>query len=143
MQEVKLFDIVQNKGVYEHQQLLNDFLHIKLIHIDMDNDNIKRHGHSEQNMIIQNSEHLNIGRKICKYFEEELNLKCDHEVECSGLMRHYKRGNDEFKWSMEDSIFQAECDKIHAYFFHSTVKLGIDWNAKEKEVKEANNMDEF
>eukprot|EP01084_Bolivina_argentea_P008197 15328_1 len=144
MQEVKLFDVIQNKGVYEHQQLLNDFLHIKLIHIDVDNGNIKRHDHSEQDMIIQSSEYLNIGRKMCKYFEEELNLKCDHEVKCRGLMRHYKRGHgDDEQWSMEDSTFQAECDKIHAYFLHSTVKLGIEWDDKEKEVKEANMLDEL
>eukprot|EP01084_Bolivina_argentea_P191491 328929_1 len=139
MQEEKLFDIVQNQGVYEHQQILEDFLHIKVIHIDADNLNVNRQEHT--NAAIP-SEYLNIGRKICKYFEEEHNLKCDGMIKCHGLMRHYKRGNEE-QLSTEDSSFRAECDRIHVYFLHSTVKLGIEWGNKEQEVKEADMMDEL
>eukprot|EP01084_Bolivina_argentea_P180135 311208_1 len=68
--EAKLFDIIHQQGKYEHQQLHDDFMHIKIYHIDVDNHRISGHDQSE-------GKYIDIGKKICKYLAEHLMLKCN------------------------------------------------------------------
>eukprot|EP01084_Bolivina_argentea_P220985 374403_1 len=104
------FDIcnIQNKEIYEHQQIFDDFMHVKLIHIDVNQE---------------------IGKELCDYLENEQKLKCCMSIiNCQSIIRHYKlqptirirNGNT------KDITFQQECDKIHSYFFHSTIGLKIN-----------------
>eukprot|EP01084_Bolivina_argentea_P167192 290219_1 len=62
--EMKLFENIQTS--YNHQQLFNDFLHVKVMHIDADNAKIRSHDHLEYDKPAQ--EHIGIDKKICQYF---------------------------------------------------------------------------
>ena len=102
-----MFDLLEQCG-YTHQQLFDDFSHVKIIHIDADNKSYQGGGG-----------YYNIGMYLCKYFQEE--FPCDIE-KCRVFRRHHRdRGaksvnpyaNDE----EEEVAFQQECDKIHSYFF--------------------------
>eukprot|EP01084_Bolivina_argentea_P242675 407035_1 len=126
--EEKLCDIIENRGKYEHQQLHDDFMHIKVYHIDGDNDKIRSHDHSEDDKIKENSKkYLHISKKIYEYFVKELKLTCENMGNCRAFSRHYQRiyENNENNWCTEDRAFRTECDKMHIFFFHSTVKYGI------------------
>eukprot|EP01084_Bolivina_argentea_P307258 531046_1 len=98
--QVEIFDIIQNKGKYDHQQLFDDFMHVKIIHIDADNDKIRSHDNNENNNKNKedknddNNENKNkngyigIGPKICNYFQNK--FRCDSMIQCRGYTRHYK-----------------------------------------------------
>eukprot|EP01084_Bolivina_argentea_P018122 33788_1 len=121
--EVKIFDIVHQPGKYEHQQLHDDFMHIKIYHIDTDNHRINSHHKDEE-------KYIDIGKKICQYFTQDLRLKCNRIAKCRAFSRHYQRfvEKSDADWCTEDITFRTECDKIHIFFLHSTVKYGIKYN---------------
>eukprot|EP01084_Bolivina_argentea_P004271 8129_1 len=101
--EVQFFLNIQK--IYDHQQLFNDFLHVKLMHIDADNNKPKE-------------EYICIGKKICQYFEKDLNLKCKKTKMFGAIERHYfhRIYTTETKLTNEDKTFRAECDKVHIFF---------------------------
>eukprot|EP01084_Bolivina_argentea_P084792 153310_1 len=96
---------------YQYVDLFNDFCHIKIFHIDPDN------------IRARNDTAHKIAGNICKHFEEK--LVCDIE-KCFAFVRHYgdrsRRQHSYVESWTEDIAFQQECDKIHNYFFHSTIK---------------------
>eukprot|EP01084_Bolivina_argentea_P311687 539544_1 len=67
MDQVKILDIIQTRDLYDHQQLYDDFMHLKVIHIDADNDKIRSHDHWE--IKEEREQHEDIGKQICEYFE--------------------------------------------------------------------------
>eukprot|EP01084_Bolivina_argentea_P038225 70679_1 len=107
---------VENK--YGFQQLVDDFLHLRIIHLDR----------NELNAI-----------KLCERFEHK--YYCDLK-KCKIFARHYRDRTDVQQSRMlyyhndieddyginkaidikndRDIIFQQEIDKIHSYFLHST-----------------------
>eukprot|EP01084_Bolivina_argentea_P125178 221812_1 len=147
--EMKLFDNIKRN--YNHQQVFNDFLHIKIIHIDADNDKIKSHDHLEDE---SKEKYIDVVKHICDYFEKDLELKCntfsDNEknetmaINCRAIGRHYLHrvyDNNEKTLSDEEKAFRTECDKIHIFFLHSTVKYGIKYN--QTNVDEDTQIDEM
>eukprot|EP01084_Bolivina_argentea_P194342 333439_1 len=111
----KIIEVVFQEQ-YQHLDLVNDFCHINIFHINPDN---KR---------ARNGTCHNIAGNICKHFEQE-NLECDIKT-CFVFPRHYgdrgRRQSSYVETSAEDIVFQQECDKIHNYFFHSTIKFGTE-----------------
>merc|ERR1712154_581474 len=125
---ISISKIIQIENRYEHQQLFDDFSHIKIMHIE---NNVNANRIPEWN---------DIARNLCKYFETK--FKCHDIMKCNGFLRHHReRTNDEReqllyfeksqfpmeqeqKICIEDAAFQQECDKMHCYFFHSTIKFG-------------------
>eukprot|EP01084_Bolivina_argentea_P297706 512933_1 len=108
--EVQIFDVIQNKGKYDHQQLFDDFMHVKIIHIDADNDKIRSHDNWEHMKVNEqksddNNEnkqdknedneksknkngYIGIGKEICSYFQNK--FRCNSMIQCRGFARHYK-----------------------------------------------------
>eukprot|EP01084_Bolivina_argentea_P300856 518877_1 len=127
--KMKIFELIPIIDLYEHQQLHDDFVHIKLTHIDPDNDKIRQHDRHEVNVAANT--HVDIQRKMCKYFATL--YPCDIS-KCNGFSRHYRDRhknvlkNEHIVLSSEDAAFQDECDKIHSFFFHSTIEWGINLN---------------
>ena len=122
---------------YGHQQLYNDFLHVKLYHIDADNKRLLR----IQNRIdydYDNEEEKDVGyqelaKKICEYFAKR--YECKNVEKCEAFTRHYRDREDKYKENSlfhrvdstaskkaaeirndKEKIIQEECDKIHCYF---------------------------
>eukprot|EP01083_Nonionella_stella_P283975 966609_1 len=106
---------------YGHLQMFNDFLHIKLFHIEA------QHGRDEKK---------SIAKKVCHAFETR--YTCDDIDMCYAFKRHYRDRTDvhnerqlfyiaadEDTKQLTDTewIFQAEFDKIHCYFLHSTIQF--------------------
>eukprot|EP01083_Nonionella_stella_P045282 121671_1 len=110
-----------NDDKYGHQQLFDDFAHLKLVHIDPDN---------------KNGRHEFIARGICDMFKRD--FPCDMK-ECRAFLYHYRdRGGQEFP-DFEDTSFQQEFYKIHSYFFHSTIGYG-NYEAYCQEQQEIDNF---
>eukprot|EP01084_Bolivina_argentea_P098346 176749_1 len=120
-QKARLLEIIQNKYPYDQQQLFNDFLHVRIMHIEIGNDKPK-------------TEHFDIEKKICRYLEGKLDLKCDKMDNCPSIIRHYQTKNNKKnpgQLDTKDAVFQAECDKIHVYFLHPTVQ-SVETNTMNK-----------
>ncbi len=101
----------------EQQQLFNDFMHIKIMHIDADNDNIRSHDHHEdwkENEPVYN----NIGVRICDSLEQV--VQCEMK-RCKSFERHYQKQDENHSETneavMADITFQQELDKVHTFFF--------------------------
>eukprot|EP01083_Nonionella_stella_P146257 459785_1 len=99
---------------YGHQELFDDFSHIKLVHIDSDNKKRRR-----------DPKHEPIVRKLCEQFKKD--FPCDMK-ECHAFLNHYRDRGGETELpnteNTEDTAFQQEFYKIHSYFFHSTIQFG-------------------
>ena len=114
----KMVDIIQIKGRYGQQQLFDDFMHVKLMHIDKSSDG-------------------NLGVDLCKYLQSK--YACKNTNECTPSLRHRRdRSNDEEEqrlygrhWAMdneardEEVTLQQLCDNIHSYFFQFGCSLCI------------------
>eukprot|EP01083_Nonionella_stella_P251272 867110_1 len=107
-----------HNDIYTHQQIHNDFLHIKMHHIDRDKPLLfANEGWQDISTILHD--------KFCKSYE------CDgSEDSCFAfLRRHRDHDNINICLSLSDDkirnekewILQTECDKIHSYFLHSTI----------------------
>eukprot|EP01083_Nonionella_stella_P070625 189073_1 len=119
--------------IYTHQQIFNDFLHIKMHHIDRD-----------KQLAIANANDQNIATilhdKFCTLYECD-GIK-DGLPSCAAFRRHYRdradRGAEREMFHLienEDNmkslkirnekewVLQEECDKIHSYFLHSTIEF--------------------
>lgn len=119
---------------YQHFQLYNDFIHIKMYHIDqpqsqddVDDEDVKK-------------DDGDIGYQLFSLFSER--YPCTDLSKCRGFSRHTRprgRGDEEdtlfhvIRDKSVDSktrqllngkerILQEECDKIHTYFLHSTIQ---------------------
>eukprot|EP01083_Nonionella_stella_P091881 256959_1 len=103
-----------NDDQYGHQQLFDDFSHLKLVHIDPDNK--KRWRDPKDKPIV---------RKLCEQFKKD--FPCDMK-ECHAFLNHYRDRGGETELpnteNTEDTAFQQEFYKIHSYFFHSTIQFG-------------------
>eukprot|EP01083_Nonionella_stella_P091885 256969_1 len=103
-----------NDNQYGHQQLFDDFSHLKLVHIDPDNK--KRWRDPKDKPIV---------RKLCEQFKKD--FPCDMK-ECHAFLNHYRDRGGETELpnteNTEDTAFQQEFYKIHSYFFHSTIQFG-------------------
>eukprot|EP01084_Bolivina_argentea_P228140 385374_1 len=148
-QNATIFDIIESSmgATYDHQQLFDDFLHVKIIHIDADNDKIRSHDHLEYAPNhLQRNTFNDIGRKMSNYFVET--IPCKNISGCTSFSRHYRdRDIDATKqmestMPVEDAAFLQECDKIHIFFLHSTIQFGIKFNqtttAQEEMIDEIN-----
>lgn len=120
---------------YQHLQLYNDFIHIKMYHIDTHRfrDDIDDEDSKEKND--------DIGYQLFSRFSER--YPCAHLSKCRGFTRHYRprgRGDEEDSLfhligdkslesktvqilNTKERILQEECDKIHTYFLHSTIQF--------------------
>ena len=127
--KVPISDILStNNGIYKYSSLCNDWLHVKLVHFDSN----------------QTSE---IATLLCQRYEENDILQCHDLKKCMGYQRHYRnRTNDEAEASLyyrrennkekikkaqqvmnnKEIVFQQECDKIHSFLLHSTIKYGTE-----------------
>ena len=102
-----MFHLLEQCG-YTHQQLFDDFSHVKIIHIDADNNAYQR-----------GDGYYNIGMYLCKYFQNL--FPCDIDT-CKVFKRHHrdrgaKSANQYANHEEKEAAFQQECDKIHSYFF--------------------------
>eukprot|EP01083_Nonionella_stella_P064157 166975_1 len=119
--------------IYSHQQIFDDFLHIKIHHIDRD-----------KQLAIANKNNQNIATIL--YYKFCTSYECDGIKDvlpsCAAFQRHYRDKEDngaerEIFYSIEnednlkslrirnekDWILQEECDKIHTYFIHSMIDV--------------------
>lgn len=115
---------------YGHRQLQNDFLHVKLVHIDTDN---KKYFQKRNAKINNNDEPEGLAQYICETFLQL--YKCKNIENCGAFKRHYRDRSDRNKEKtlyhrIEDTsskkaheirndkeqIITEECDKIHSYF---------------------------
>eukprot|EP01084_Bolivina_argentea_P012835 24035_1 len=151
---------------YEHQQLSDDFAHVKIIHIDADN---KKYKTQDQT--------YSLAHQLCLYLEGK--YQCKSTSNCKAFLRHYKHQQSrvdintstrtstsnynsstrthshygaldirKFSKYIEDAACQQDCDKIHAYFFHSTIKFGNRESYKinlkvEEEIDDMNQVECF
>eukprot|EP01083_Nonionella_stella_P145405 455572_1 len=99
-----------NDDQYGHQQLFDDFSHLKLVHIDPDNK--KRWRDPKDKPIV---------RELCDTFKDK--FPCDMK-ECRAFLNHYRDRVGQELPDTEDTVFQQEFYKIHSYFFHSTIQFG-------------------
>ena len=137
---------------YLHQQLHDDFIHIKLYHIDrrfqtnhMSADakklNIPEDELIEQKEIEGPVPERDIARELYNKFSNQ--YPCPDMSSCKGFARHYReRGADaqEHRWfhvnndqsisartrrtlNEKEGTLQEECDKIHSYFLHSLIQF--------------------
>eukprot|EP01084_Bolivina_argentea_P282025 482665_1 len=114
-QDINIFlnDVISCKHIYGHQQLLDDFLHIKLFHIQ-----IAKNRYPE-----------------ILYQQFQKKYECTHRLQCTARLRHYKSKQlvDDIKTNdnkdntnknayedMMDMMFQQAFDKIHCFFLHSS-----------------------
>eukprot|EP01084_Bolivina_argentea_P026280 48847_1 len=137
-------------NIYAHQQIYNDFLHIKMYHIDAD-DKIQRTKNINKT---SQKVHQHIAKTLCEHFERE--YKCNNIQKCQAFQRHYRDRTDEEAEQQlfyridkkeksktvemrndKDMILQEECDKLHSFFLHSTIKFTND-ETKENDEKAAN-----
>ena len=132
---VPMGPLVSISDKYAHQQLHNDFLHIKLYHIDADNQK-KLKPNNDNNTSEEkkdDSKYQNVAKKLCQRYSKD--YKCEDVSKCPGFKRHYRdRMDKEVEKDMfhqiQDSksqktvetrndkelILQEELDKIHSYF---------------------------
>ena len=110
---------VIDSNQYGHRQLMDDFMHIQLSHIDPDN---KLNG--------TENGRLSMGQQMALYFMRK--FPCDDMSKCKGNQRHFrvrqpktdaarKREREQLRNLFrtnndEDITFQEECDKIHSFF---------------------------
>ena len=92
---------------YSHQQLSDDFLHVRLIHIDADNDAFRR-----------GDGYYHIAMYLCRFFQKS--YRCDLK-KCEAFGRHHRdrskdAPNPYGDQEVEQAAFQQQCDKIHSYF---------------------------
>eukprot|EP01084_Bolivina_argentea_P307255 531042_1 len=125
--QVEIFDIIQNKGKYDHQQLFDDFMHVKIIHIDGNNDTIRSHDNWQriQGNELNENGYIGIGQEICNYFQNQ--FPCHSIIQCHAAKRHYRQRQCEVlstrrrltesfmeqKYCTEDVSFRDLCDTIH------------------------------
>ena len=119
--KVPMTDIIFIQDKYAFNQLGNDWLHLKIVHIDS----------YEQNE--NNNDTLSMAQLLCMRYEMSDSFKCDDLSTCAGYQRHYRnRTNDEAEASLyfrrqdenrkkeeimnnKEIVFQQECDKIHSF----------------------------
>lgn len=109
---------------YGHRQLMDDFMHIQLNHIDADN---KLNGNENGR--------VSIGQQMARYFMDK--FPCDDMGKCKGNQRHFrarqpktdearKGEHDELRnlfrtTNPEEIVFQQEFDKIHSFFMQFSI----------------------
>eukprot|EP01083_Nonionella_stella_P257523 881383_1 len=131
--KVPIADILYVKDLYGYQQLCNDWLHVKIVHIDGDPDKDTPNA---------------MARRLCTRYAENPKWSCSHLSNCAGYQRHYRdRTNDQLEQQLyfrrsvratlnkterilnnKDIVYQQECDKIHSFLLHSTIKWGTSLN---------------
>eukprot|EP01084_Bolivina_argentea_P303526 524052_1 len=75
---------------YEHQQLSDDFTHVKIIHIDADNKKYKTQDGT-----------YSFAHQLCLYLEGE--YPCKSTSNCKAFLRHYKYQQSRFSISRQSS----------------------------------------
>eukprot|EP01083_Nonionella_stella_P001119 3241_1 len=146
-EKVSLAALLMIDDRYGRLQMLNDFLHIKLYHIESQS---SPHHEGEED---EKRNEKSIANDVCYMFETR--YKCDDMDTCDAFKRHYrgrtnaKNARDMFHIAADpdnaqewifDIIFQEEFDKIHCYFLHSTIQFPEDkhgpprsWSIKARE----------
>eukprot|EP01083_Nonionella_stella_P114533 338747_1 len=129
---LQLIDAICVQDKYGHKQLFEDFCHVKVIHIEADNRVIKSRNGAYTPL------YRGIGQYICTRLQDE--LKCADTKACRTWLRYYRNECEELKEDMsekefEDAMLRQECEKIHTYFYHSTIQYeteGYQTTAKEE-----------
>eukprot|EP01084_Bolivina_argentea_P145155 254494_1 len=113
--KVLIIPITTITNIYEYQQIMDDFLHIKCIHI---------------------RQNPNIGKILCKQFIDE--YKCYDASKCIGYQNHYaerlelkqninliSKTSDENMTNLssididtDEILMRKQCDMMHCYFVH-------------------------
>ena len=138
----------QKKYEYGHQQIYDDFHHINRYHIVADT----------MNCDSTKNEYHEIGKSLCQDIQKESKCKYSNDIQnCMPFTRHYRdRTNDEREQSLyrkkrsyrhenyreinDEIAFQQECDKMHCFFLHSTVKFGTSHNETNKQEEDSIDM---
>eukprot|EP01084_Bolivina_argentea_P048299 89002_1 len=134
--EIPISAVVNMNDKYSHQQLVDDFLHVKIVHCE-----------SNQDIPLKETpKHI-----LCQRFNKKYRCKVE---ECFAFKRHYrdKNSNEENERRQferkfgdlpmnsymkiineKDAVFQQECDKIHSYFLHEINSEASRYNNEEEE----------
>eukprot|EP01084_Bolivina_argentea_P297705 512929_1 len=117
---------------YTHQQLFDDFSHIKSI-IATDNDKIRDHDHAQCEKKHNDDEkhqcsYAAIGKNIFEYVDGQ--FPCRDAKNCSLLKKHCRidvtnQSVTEEKECVEDIALHHAWATIHSYFFHSSIRFGV------------------
>ena len=129
--QVPIGALISIEGKYGHQQMLNDFLHIKVHHIDRWNQSHRRRVRQRFHEKKEDANSLSVAAILCEHFAKE--YPCRHLAKCQSFQGHYRdRFNPEKDHELfyfphndvnsskksaqivneKDFVFQEECDKI-------------------------------
>ena len=134
-QLVKMCEVLQSVG-YGHRQLMDDFMHIQLNHMDQINHSLQNDEkeQKEQKEKEEEQEERTVGQEMALYFMRKCpcGINPNDMAQCQGNQRHFrerqgaspearKRERGELREmfgtiNSEDIVFQEDCDKIHSYF---------------------------
>eukprot|EP01084_Bolivina_argentea_P249103 416875_1 len=130
-QKISFGSVLKIDHKYGHQQMMDDFLHVHIIHCQSP----IKHKPSLSNGIygIYMYDKISIKQTISKKFH------CKDITQCQPFQRHYRERNEDEETERnyyerqfgtlhrtksieiineKDAVFQQDCDKIHAYFLH-------------------------
>eukprot|EP01084_Bolivina_argentea_P297702 512922_1 len=131
-----------NEIHYTHQQLFDDFCHVKST-IDADNNKSRDHDHAKCKQY--KCDYEKIGTQIFEYFSRDLNMPCKDALKCLAFKKHCRcdeeQSENQEKQSAQEIALDQAWAAIHSYFFHSSMKFGVRSN--QIDVKGENDLDEI
>eukprot|EP01084_Bolivina_argentea_P026866 49953_1 len=125
---------------YGYQQIHNDFLHVKMYHIDVDEQRITKQQYENRDATHENEHKQTIAEIMCCHFNSK--YMCKNGFECISSTRHYRDRTDVQKGKQlfyieqndtksqkmmqikndKDLVLQEQCDTIHFFFLLSIIQ---------------------